>query len=204
MIFPESFPIFYSLGLVAMISTIIFFWRSQLLKKRIFENLNALPSILVLGSIKSGKTTFLLSLTNSYPKSSLLEGMNISNFKIGEKEVQLIEIPFSKKIEDLKSIEKMNVLGGFYLFDVSKDALPIEEQIENFKLVKKFLKKPLIPIANKIDIADEEKMEKLKSLEEKVHMISLLEASRKKELEDVMTLVKRISSELVKEKSTLT
>jgi len=201
MIFPQSFPVFYSLGLVAIISTIMFFWRSQVLKKKIFEKLNSLPSLLVLGPSKSGKTTFLLSLSNSYPQNSILEdGMNISNLKIGDKEIQLIEIPFTKGVENLSIVKKMNVLGGFYIFDVSKNSLTIEEQLENFKLVKEFLKKPLVLIANKIDVADTEKIEKLKNFGEEVYMISLIDSSKKKELEDIMVLMKKLSSEILEEK----
>jgi len=201
MIFPQSFPVFYSLGLVAIISTIMFFWRSQVLKKKIFEKLNSLPSLLVLGPSKTGKTTFLLSLSNSYPQNSILEdGMNISNLKIGDKEIQLIEIPFTKGVENLSIVKKMNVLGGFYIFDVSKNSLTIEEQLENFKLVKEFLKKPLVLIANKIDVADTEKIEKLKNFGEEVYMISLIDSSKKKELEDIMVLMKKLSSEILEEK----
>ncbi|MEM7826396.1 MAG: hypothetical protein QW451_02085, partial [Candidatus Aenigmatarchaeota archaeon] len=106
----------------------------------------------------------------------------------------------TKGVENLSIVKKMNVLGGFYIFDVSKNSLTIEEQLENFKLVKEFLKKPLVLIANKIDVADTEKIEKLKNFGEEVYMISLIDSSKKKELEDIMVLMKKLSSEILEEK----
>lgn len=202
MIFPQSFPAFYSLGLVTLFCIVIFFWRYQVLKKKIFEEINLLPSILIFGSAKSGKTTLLLNLTNSYPQAHPVEdGLNISSFSIGGKKIQLIEVP-TIRADYLKKVEKMNFIGGIYIFDISKDGAPIEEQIENFKLVKEFLKdKGMIIVANKLDIVDEGKIEKLKDLQEKIHMISMLDASKRKELEDVLALMKNLPSILEKEKS---
>jgi nucleolar GTP-binding protein len=207
MIFPESFPMFYSLGLVLVIAASIFSWRFYIFRKNLIKSYISIPSILVLGTKGSGKTSFIRAFTGSQVESHpIQDGFNFASLALGEKTVQLIEIPYHVDgiAQHLPKIRDMNLICGIYLFDVSKDSEPIEVQIENFKRIKEFFKDlKFLVLVNKIDIADEQKIEKLKKTIGEFQMLSLatLEKTQlKKELEDVMSLVKSLSSEVLEQK----
>lgn len=102
----------------------------------------------------------------------------------------------------------MKLIGGFYLFDVSKESDPPESQLENYEKIKEFFSNiPLIPIANKMDIADREKLEKIKSRFKEIHEIQLtgeLDKMKqdllKKEAEDLKQLIYNITREIETER----
>jgi GTP1/Obg family GTP-binding protein len=209
MIFPENFPIFYSLGLVLAIAASIFSWRFYIFRKNLIKTYISIPSILVLGTKGSGKTSFIRAFTGSQVESHpIQDGFNFASLALGEKTAQLIEVPYYVDgiAQHLQKIKDMNLICGIYLFDVSKDSEPIEVQIENFKRIREFLKDlKFLVLANKMDIADEQKIEKLKKSIGEFHVLSLASlektAQLKKELEDVMSLVKSLSSEALEQKS---
>jgi len=208
MIFPESFSIFYSLGLIVAIAALIFSWRFYIFRKNLIKTYLSIPSILVLGTKGSGKTSFIRAFTGSQVESyPIQDGFNFASLTLGEKTVQLIELPYYVDgiAQHLQKIKGMNLICGIYLFDVSKDSEPIEVQIENFKRIREFLKDlKFLVLANKIDIADEQKIERLKKSIGEFNMLSLatLEKTQlKKELDDVISLVKSLSSEALAQKS---
>jgi len=211
MIFPESFPIFYSLGLIVAIAVSIFSWRFYIFRKNLIKTYLSIPSILVLGTKGSGKTSFIRAFASSQVESHpIQDGFNFANLTLGEKTAQLIEVPYVYYVDGiaqhLQKIREMNLICGIYLFDVSKDSEPIEVQIENFKRIREFLKDlKFLVLANKMDIADEQKIEKLKKSIGEFHMLSLANLEKttqlKKELDDVMSLVKGLSSEALAQKN---
>ncbi|MEM5879070.1 MAG: hypothetical protein QXU74_01075 [Candidatus Aenigmatarchaeota archaeon] len=211
MIFPESFPIFYSLGLVILFSSTIFFWRFFVFKRKLLLSLYSLPSIVVLGTRRSGKSSFIKVLTSSQIVSHPVQnGLNFSTLTIGNQKIQLIEVPHfaNGATNHLRKFREMKLIGGFYLFDVSKESDPPESQLENYEKIKEFFSNiPLIPIANKMDIADREKLEKIKSRFKEIHEIQLtgeLDKMKqdllKKEAEDLKQLIYNITREIETER----
>ena len=215
MIFPESFPMFYSLGLVVVLATAIFLWRFYIFKKNLIKTYFSLPSVLVLGTKKSGKTSFIKFLTNSQVEQHpIQDGFNLASLNLEGKEIQFLEVPhFVDGIaSNLQKIKGMNLICGVYIFDVSKDSEPIEVQLENFKRIKEAFKDlKFFVFANKMDISDEQKVEKLKNSIGKVYMLSLADSLEKekafqlrKELDDVLNLISNLSSETSQQKIELT
>ena len=87
------------------------------------------------------------------------------------KKLQFVE-PYVEAMSNLQKFKKMNLICAIYVFDVSKESKPIEEQLENFMKTKENLKNlQFIPIANKIDVADPEKIKKLEAMQSLSHEI---------------------------------
>jgi GTP1/Obg family GTP-binding protein len=211
MIFLESFPIFYSLGLILAIAVSIFSWRFYIFRKNLIKTYLSIPSILVLGAKGSGKTSFIKTFTNSQIESHPIhDGFNFASFNMGEKTIQLIEIPYfvDAIATHLEKIKNMNLICCIYLFDVSKDSEPIEIQIENFKRIRESFKGlKFFALANKVDVADEQKVEKLKKAIGETRLLSITNflekeksAELEKELDDVLSLIKNLSVETFKGK----
>lgn len=111
--------------------------------------------------------------------------MNFSNLTIGEKTIQLLELPYY--FDNVEDFLKTNAIGGIYVFDVSKNSEPIDNQIENFIRIKKiFNNLKILVLANKLDIADEKKLRKLKKLIKDLHTISLIDEKSSKKLHNLL------------------
>lgn len=150
-------------------------------------------------------------LTNSQIISHpIQDGFNFSTLTIGNQKVQLIEVPHfvDAVATHLNKFKKMKLIGGFYIFDVSKESEPVESQIENFEKIKGFLKDiPLVPVVSKVDVADAKKLEKIKGKFKEIYEVQLageLDKIRQdlltKELEDLKQLIYKITQEIEVEK----
>jgi len=210
-IFPQTFPAFYSLCLVITFSSIIFFWRFFIFRRNLLQAFCSLPSILVFGTKNSGKSSFIRMLTNSQIISHPFKnGLNFARLAMGSQKIQLIEVPHLEKemVNYLKKLKGMKIVSGFYLFDVSKESDPLESQLENYENIKKlFTNLPLIPIVTKTDMVDKEKLEKIKNRFKEIHMIQLVDELNmakqdllKKEVEDLKRLISQLTHEIEVEK----
>jgi signal recognition particle receptor subunit beta len=113
------------------------------------------------------------------------DGLNFSNLIIGGKTIQLLELPYY--FDNVENILKINAIGGIYVFDMSKNSEPIDNQIENFIRIKKiFNNLKILVLANKLDIADEKKLRKLKKLIKDLHTISLIDEKSSKKLHNLL------------------
>lgn len=205
MLFPESFPITYSLILLLSISSSIFFWRFYSFKKKLIQEFKTSPFVLVTGVKGCGKTSFLNFLSN-YRLSSfpLYEELKLATLDLGTSKINFLEIPYfvDGLNKDFKILKDMKIVHGIHIFDVSKNSLSIEDQIKHFSIIKEIFKDlKFIIIANKIDEADQEKLKKLEEEFGKVFKISLVkkEISKEtselleKELEDVKKMISNLN-----------
>jgi GTP1/Obg family GTP-binding protein len=186
MIFPESFPIFYSISLVVSITVAIFLWRFYSFNKNFFKSFYSTPSIFIFGPRYSGKTSLIKKISNSnINHHPFQDGLNFSNLTIGEKTIQLLELPYY--FDNFEDFLKINAIGGIYVFDMSKNSEPIDNQIENFIRIKKIFNNfKILVLANKLDIADEKKLRKLKKLIKDLHTISLIDEKSSKKLHNLL------------------
>jgi len=208
MLLPETFSIFYSIGLAVAVSATVFAWRFYIFRRNSLAILYSLPSIIVTGARLSGKTSLIKTITNSeIVTNPFEEGLSLSYLKNENRVLQFVEVlPIvEENIARLLKIKKLNLKSVIYLFDVSKNSDSIENQLENFENTKKFFGGiPLIIVANKIDENDG-KLEKLNSRFEKIYEISSLYKSLNKpadslvlknEFEDLVHLIRDVSSEI--------
>jgi len=188
MILPETFSIYTSIALLTVVSSAFVVWRFLALRKSLLT-LNLVPVFLVTGVRRSGKTSFINMLGSRF---SALAG----------RQIQFVELPAIIDGAVDGQIKKVDPNFVIYIFDVSKDSLPIEKQIEDFETVKKIASNvPYILVANKIDCADEAKLNALESKFEKVIKLSLKNADSidlKKEFEDLLALAQTLKPAQVK------
>jgi GTP1/Obg family GTP-binding protein len=188
MILPETFSIYTSIALLTVVSSAFVVWRFLALRKSLLT-LNLVPVFLVTGVRQSGKTSFINALSSRF---SALAG----------RQIQFVELPAIIDGTLDGQIKKVDPSFVIYIFDVSKDSLPIEKQIEDFETVKKIASNvPYILIANKIDCADETKLVALESKFGKVIKLSLKNADSvdlKKEFEDLLALAQSLKPTPVK------
>ena len=198
MIFAETLPIFYSLGLIIAVSATVFIWRFYIFRKKSLAAFYSIPSIIIGGIALAGKTSLIKAITkNEMSTNIFLENFQFSRFKNGNI-LQLIEMPDFNKADDLERLKKLNLKSMIYLFDVSKDSLPIVKQIDSFENTKRvFDNIPAIILASKADSKDSEKITELKKKFEKIYEISALGKDKDsmlvKEFEDLNHLIKDIS-----------
>jgi len=182
MILPETFPIYTSIALLTVVSSAVVVWRFLALRKSLLS-LSLVPVFLVNGAKQSGKTSFINALSSRL--SATLS-----------RQIQFVELPAITDGTVEREIKKVNPNFIIYIFDVSKDSLPIEKQIEDFETLKKITGNvPYILVANKIDCADEAKLAALESRFGKVVKLSLKNPDSidlKKEFEDLLTLVQSL------------
>jgi GTP1/Obg family GTP-binding protein len=186
MIFPESFPIFYSISLAVSIAIAIFLWRFYSFNKNFFKSFYSTPSIFIFGPRYSGKTSLIKKISNSnINRHPFQDGSNFSNLNIFGKQIQLIELPYY--FDNVENLLKINIIGGIYIFDVSKNSEPIGNQIENLVRIKKiFNNLKILVLANKFDIADKKKLRKLKKFIKDLHTISLIDEKSSKKLHNIL------------------
>jgi len=182
MILSETFPIYTSITLLTAVSSAIVIWRFLALRKSLLS-LSFVPVFLVTGVKQSGKTSFINALSS---RISAIAG----------KQIQFIELPAIIDGTVDGEIKKVDPNLIIYIFDVSKDSLSIEKQIEDFENVRKIAGNvPYILVANKIDCVDEAKLAALESKFGKVIKLSLKNADSidlKKEFEDLLTLAQSL------------
>jgi len=208
MLFSEGLSIFYSLGLISTVSAAVFTWRFYLFRTNSLAKLLSLPSILVIGSKISGKSSLINTITKSDISIHPFENdLQLAYLKNENQIVQFVEGPsFAKeKIDTIKKLKKLNLKSVIYLFDVSKNSDTIENQLENFEDIRNFFSgMPFLIVANKIDTVEKNKVEKLKDRFKKIYEISLANIGQsklenvllKKELEDLNQLINDINYEI--------
>ncbi|MEM5829361.1 MAG: GTPase [Candidatus Aenigmatarchaeota archaeon] len=211
MLLPESFPIFHSLPLVLAASITIFFWRFYVFREKLIKEFKSLPSIVVLGMKGSGKTSFINMVTKSYPSLHPFQNLNVATTTLGDQKFQFIELPHlvDGQPNILQELKKMNLKYFIYLFDVSENSEPIENQLKNFENIRKFFDGyPFLLVANKVDVAKKEKLERLEGRFKNIYKISSLgkgladsnKSMFMKELEDLSSLIHDLSHEILIEK----
>jgi GTP1/Obg family GTP-binding protein len=208
MLFSEGLSIFYSLGLISTVSAAVFTWRFYLFRTNSLAKLLSLPSILVIGSKISGKSSLINTITKSDISIHPFENdLQLAYLKNENQIVQFVEGPsFAKeKIDTIKKLKKLNLKSVIYLFDVSKNSDTIENQLENFEDIRNFFSgMPFLIVANKIDTVEKNKVEKLKNRFKKIYEISLVNIGQSKlenvllnkELEDLNQLINDINYEI--------
>jgi len=188
MILPETFSIYTSIALLTVVSSAFVVWRFLALRKSLLS-LSFVPVFLVTGVRQSGKTSFINALSSRLST-------------IASRQVQFVELPAIIDGTVDGEIKKVDPSFVIYIFDVSKDSLPIEKQIEDFETVKKIAGNvPCIFVANKIDCVDEAKLAALENRFGKVVKLSLKNADSidlKKEFEDLLTLAQSLKPTPVK------
>jgi hypothetical protein len=171
MIYPQPFIFFGSIGLVLAISSIIFVWRFNSIKEK----------------IKSSKILILLSKIVDKNRVKVLEDMlsKNSNFFFMTIQPSLDGINFNApKMKDISKI--------IFLFDVSKNTIPIEEQLKEFENIKSFCEgKSREVIAIYSNEMDEEKIRKLEEIFGRIFILN--ENLLEKELLDIQRLINSLS-----------
>lgn len=223
MIFVETIPITLSIIFAVSVSGAIFALRYGILRKKSLEALYALPSVLVTGPKKVGKSSIIKLMTNEDVLThAFKDDIKLCIVGKGKNAVQFIELPglsdditttaegFLFKRLSLKKLKKFNMKHMIYIFDMSKSSEKFDNQLEDFDDIKKTVGDlPLTVIANKLHDSEKEKLEKLKSRFEKVYEISAFKndgitsntlLQLRKEFEDVTDLIDGLSRDITKEK----
>jgi hypothetical protein len=173
---------------VTVISSAFVIWRFLALRRSLL-NLSATPIFLVTGVRQSGKTSFINVLN---PRLSAFLG----------RQVRFMELPAPIDGTADGQIKKLNSTLVIYIFDVSKDSLPIEKQIEDFENLKKIVSNtPHILVANKVDRADKFKLRTLENRFGKVVKLSLKNADSldlRREFKDLLMLMESLMPTPVK------
>jgi len=172
MLFKESFSIFQLIITTIVTAVLVFIWAFHRHMRKNLEELVKLPTIVVCGPRTSGKTSFVKWLTGSEVLSHPIEDhLNIGYLQDGEKKIQVLDGIDTKNIEQIK---KLNCKLVIYIFDPSPSSAPVSEQIEEFEKIKKAFKNiQILPLINKIDIADKEKLNEIESKLSRLHRISM-------------------------------
>ncbi|MGQ4892307.1 MAG: NOG1 family protein [Candidatus Njordarchaeia archaeon] len=171
-----------------------------------------LPTIVVVGPPNTGKSSLVKKFSKakveiaSYPfttKNITFGHMNLNGGKGGLK-VQIVDTPGlfdrpleKRKKEELLAVKALTTIGRLvlFIFDPSiESALDVESQLNVFEeTLKLFGKKDfIIPIINKMDIKDEERLKKLvdkleeASFKDKIKYISILTDQGLEDLGDVI------------------
>ena len=162
------------------------------LEKTIYLRLKLIADIGMLGLPNAGKSTFLSTTSNAkpkianYPFTTLIPKLGV--ISIYNEQIIIADIPGLIKdahkgkgagIRFLGHIEKCKVL--IHLLDITSSKIVTDYKIvlnELSKYNKELLKKPRITVLNKVDLVDENTLnKKIKSLieyEKKLHTISAL------------------------------
>lgn len=170
-IFEESLPIFQLMTTTVLISVGIFIWIFYKHIRRYLENLMQSSSIIVCGPKKCGKTSLIKILTKNEVLPDLVEDLNISYLEDGGKKIQIVDGITPKNIKQLK---RLNCKLIIYVLDPSPNSISIKEQIKDFEKVERVFKNvKIIPVINKIDIADGKKLNEAKRKIKKFYETSL-------------------------------
>jgi GTP1/Obg family GTP-binding protein len=159
MIFPESLSLIHSIAVTSIILIIIFVWRFTIFKRRYFNHLIQVPSILVLGPKSSGKTLLTKELTKSevFP-DSMTDHLKLSYLEDGNRRFHVID----GNLENIERFKSFNNKAVIYVVDPLNPSFP-EEQMNEFEKIKKtFSNAKFFPVINKIDMADGKKLKEIR------------------------------------------
>jgi len=192
MIFEQTLSIASSISLITVIVIMLFTLKFYSFKRRFLKNFYKLSSVIVTGPNLCGKKTLISNITNKEMVSHPFEdNLKLSYLDFGNKKIQIISFPYSfafdfTNSEDFGRINKKLLIN---VFDVSPDSDDIENQIKNFrKLSPKFDGVDKIIVANKTDIADNKKLNKLKPEFKKIYKTSSVTNDGLKQLRDQIIL----------------
>ncbi len=133
---------------------------------RDIPDIQDLPNIIIVGLPNVGKTSMLRALTGSSPEISpwpfTTKGLMLGYTEFGFHKVQFIDTPglLDRPASKRNPIEKqavtvLKLLANLivYIFDPSETCgYSLEQQIRQYHDIKKTFDKPIIAVANKIDI----------------------------------------------------
>jgi nucleolar GTP-binding protein len=146
---------------------------SELKDLKKLPDFEEVPTAIICGLPNVGKSSLLWKLTGSKPKIReypfTTKGLMLGYIE-NKKRIQLIDTPglLDRPIEKRNKIEKQALVALkhfahliIYVFDPSETSASLKSQENLFHEIKEFFKKPIIVVANKIDIAIEKNMKKL-------------------------------------------
>jgi hypothetical protein len=136
MMFPQTFPLAYTMLAAGCASAAIFAWRISDLRTRAISAACAIPSVIVAGVRGSGKTSLIRSMTGSAPvRNPFMEGLLFSYAKGAAGRMQYVELlsdTLTKRNEGLGLLRKLNVQAMIFIFDVTAHSPPIEDQLRSY------------------------------------------------------------------------
>jgi GTP1/Obg family GTP-binding protein len=186
MILEQTISALTSIVLITVIVILLFTIKFHIFKKRFLKNFFELPSIIIAGPEASGKRTLIENITKdkviSHPFN---DNLKLGYLTIENKKIQLIRLPYNL-IDDFVTsdeFEKINKSHFLNVFDVSPFSYEIEDQIKGFKKASSYfdgVNKTIV--ANKIDIADNKKLNKFKLKFKKLHKTSAIRGDGLNEL----------------------
>lgn len=176
MIFEETFSIIASIVFITAFVIFLFTLKFHYFKKRFFKTFYEIPSVIMTGPHLSGKKSLISNITKDEIVSHPFEdNLKLGYLTLEDKKMQFISFPYNHAFDFINSedFEKINKKLLINVFDVSPTSDDIENQIKNFKKISpKFGKVNKVIVANKIDIADNKKLNKLKQKFPKMHKTS--------------------------------
>lgn len=213
MILIETMPVLYSIGFAVSASCLAFAWRYNVLKRKALKALYSIPSILVSGPKKSGKSSIVKLIANKDVSEHIFrDDISLCRVEFGGMALQFIELPYIGSMSvadgrlsklDLKELKKFNIMHFIYLFDMSESHGNIENQLEDFDRIRKTVGGvPFTVIANKVVDHKDGKLSRLEQRFEKLYTISAFRkdgiksndiSQLRKEFEDVTDLMDSLS-----------
>lgn len=195
MIFEETIPAIISLTLITVVVVILFSLKFRNLRKNFLEAFFKLPSVIVVGPKNSGKITMIKNMTeNEVVTNPFEKDVRVGYLTESDNKIQMITLHYDSLVSFVNSgeLKKLNNKIFLNVFDVSPDSDDIETQITEFeKSLPYFKGSSKIIVANKVDIADDKKLNKLKKKFDKVHKISSITREGLNDLKnDIKTLAK--------------
>ena len=145
-------------------------------KLRILPNFEQVPTIVIAGLPNVGKSSLLGAITGSRPTIApwpfTTKGIMMGHMEFAWQRVQFVDTPglLDRPIEKRNRIE-MNAIAILksmanlvvYVFDTSETCgYSLEQQMSQYEQVKELFKKPVIPVANKVDIVGGRSPEEIK------------------------------------------
>lgn len=188
------------------ISEEIDFLRDASRKLRSFPVVKDIFTIVIAGMPNVGKSTFLKAITTSKPKIEsypfTTKRILLGYFKRRYREYQVVDTPglLDRPLEKRNPIEKQAILALkhlanviIFIFDISETCgFTREEQLKVFKEISSLFKVKVIPVVNKADILDKEK---IKEFEEKIgEKIFVCSALKKEGVENIIEEVIKSAS----------